>query len=222
MLGKEQRLMAHQDKRVSVRRSLGVRILAWWSKVRQKSLEAVPQKRVAIVGSPNVGKSLIFNRLTGIYVTVSNYPGTTVEVFRGRTYIDGVLYEIVDTPGMYSLLPSSEEERVARRLLMEERPDVVVHVVEAKNLERMLPLTLQLIEAGFPLVLALNMMDEAKKAGVQIDIELLAEILCVPVVPVVATTGQGIEQLRRVIHEVAQGSAAYTIRPEIGRSNRQN
>jgi len=214
--------MAHQDKRVSVRRSLGVRILAWWSKVRQKSLEAVPQKRVAIVGSPNVGKSLIFNRLTGIYVTVSNYPGTTVEVFRGRTYIEGVLYEIVDTPGMYSLLPSSEEERVARRLLMEERPDVVVHVVEAKNLERMLPLTLQLIEAGFPLVLALNMMDEAKKAGVQIDIELLAEILCVPVVPVVATTGQGIEQLRRVIHEVAQGYAAYTIRPEIGRSNRQN
>jgi ferrous iron transport protein B len=211
MLGKEQRLMAHQDKRVSVRRSLGVRILAWWSKVRQKSLEAVPQKRVAIVGSPNVGKSLIFNRLTGIYVTVSNYPGTTVEVFRGRTYIEGVLYEIVDTPGMYSLLPSSEEERVARRLLMEERPDVVVHVVEAKNLERMLPLTLQLIEAGFPLVLALNMMDEAKKAGVQIDIELLAEILCVPVVPVVATTGQGIEQLRRVIHEVAQGSATYTI-----------
>lgn len=214
--------MVHQDKQVSVRRSLGVRIWAWWSKVKQKSLEAIPQKRVAIVGSPNVGKSLIFNRLTGIYVTVSNYPGTTVEVFRGRTYIDGVLYEIVDTPGMYSLLPSSEEERVARRLLMEERPDVVVHVVDAKNLERMLPLTLQLIEADFPLVLALNMMDEAKKAGVQIDTELLTNILCVPVVPVVATTGQGIEQLRRVIHEVAQGSATYTIRPEIGRSNRQN
>jgi ferrous iron transport protein B len=154
---------------------------------------------------------VIFNRLTGIYVTVSNYPGTTVEVFRGRTYIEGVLYEIVDTPGMYSLLPSSEEERVARRLLMEERPDVVVHVVDAKNLERMLPLTLQLIEADFPLVLALNMMDEAKKAGVQIDTELLTNILCVPVVPVIATTGQGIEQLRRVIHEVAQGADTYTI-----------
>jgi len=214
--------MAHQERQVSVFRSLGARLRDWWSKMGQKSLEATPQKRVVIVGSPNVGKSLIFNRLTGIYVTVSNYPGTTVEVFRGRTYIDGVLYEIVDTPGMYSLLPSSEEERVARRLLMEEQPDVVVHVVDAKNLERMLPLTLQLIEAGFSLVLALNMMDEAVKAGIQIDTELLTDILCTPVVPVIATTGQGINQLRRVIYEVAHGSTTYTIRPEIGRGDSQD
>jgi len=209
-------------KQIKNRRSLGTRIWVWWSKVRQRSLEAPPQKKVAIVGSPNVGKSLIFNRLTGIYVTVSNYPGTTVEVFRGRTYIEGVLYEIIDTPGMYSLLPSSEEERVARRLLMEERPDVVVHVVDAKNLERMLPLTLQLIEADFPLVLALNMMDEAVKAGIQIDIDLLTDILCVPVVPVIATTGQGIAQLRRAIHEVAHSTASYTIRPEIRRSDSED
>jgi ferrous iron transport protein B len=209
-------------KQVKSQRSLGARIWAWWSKMRQRSLEAPPQKRVAIVGSPNVGKSLIFNRLTGIYVTVSNYPGTTVEVFRGRTYIEGVLYEIIDTPGMYSLLPCSEEERVARRLLMEERPDVVVHVVDAKNLERMLPLTLQLIEADFPVILALNMMDEAFKVGIRIDTELLADILCVPVIPVIATTGQGIAQLRRVIHEVAHGSTAYTIRPEIGGSDSRN
>ncbi|MFN3422045.1 MAG: FeoB small GTPase domain-containing protein, partial [Armatimonadota bacterium] len=141
--------MNETDKKPFAYRSIGIRIAAWWSLLRRRSLEASPQKRVALVGSPNVGKSLIFNRLTGIYVTVSNYPGTTVEIFRGRTYIEGVLYEIIDTPGMYSLLPSSEDERVARRLLMEERPDVVVHVVDAKNLERMLPLTLQLIEAGF-------------------------------------------------------------------------
>ncbi len=209
-------------KQIKGHRSLGARIWAWWSKVRQRSLEAPPQKKVAIVGSPNVGKSLIFNRLTGIYVTVSNYPGTTVEVFRGRVYIEGVLYEIIDTPGMYSLLPSSEEERVARRLLMEERPDVVVHVVDAKNLERMLPLTLQLIEADFPVVLALNMMDEAVKVGIQIDIDLLTDILCVPVVPVIATTGQGIAQLRRAIHEVAHSTSTYTIRPEIGRSDNKD
>lgn len=211
--------MSCHDGRENGRRSLGNRILAWWSSVRKRPLEATPQKRVAIIGSPNVGKSLIFNRLTGVYVTVSNYPGTTVEVFRGRTYIEGVLYEIIDTPGMYSLLPSSEEERVARRLLMEEKPDVVVHVVDAKNLERMLPLTLQLLEADFPLVLALNMMDEAARARVQIDIELLTDILCAPVVPVIATTGKGISQLRGIIHAVAHGFDANTIRSEIGGSD---
>lgn len=198
--------MNETDKKPFARRSFGTHIAAWWSQLRRRSLEASPQKRVALVGSPNVGKSLIFNRLTGIYVTVSNYPGTTVEIFRGRTYIEGVLYEIIDTPGMYSLLPSSEDERVARRLLMEERPDVVVHVVDAKNLERMLPLTLQLIEADLPTVVALNMMDEAEKVGIRIDTELLSNILCLPVVPVIATTGKGISELRRVIHATAHSS----------------
>ncbi len=185
-------------------------------------MQTPPQKRVALVGSPNVGKSLIFNRLTGVYVTVSNYPGTTVEIFRGRATIDGVLYEFVDTPGMYSLMPSSEEERVARRLLMEERPDVVVHVLDAKNLERMLLLTIQLIEADFPIVLALNMMDEATQAGFEIDTELLRDILCVPVVTVTATTGQGVPELRRVIHVIAHGATVDSLRPAIGRSHRTN
>ncbi|MFN4180726.1 MAG: FeoB small GTPase domain-containing protein [Armatimonadota bacterium] len=198
--------MNETDKKPFARRSIGTYIAAWWSQLRRRSLEAPPQKRVALVGSPNVGKSLIFNRLTGIYVTVSNYPGTTVEIFRGRTYIESVLYEIIDTPGMYSLLPSSEEERVARRLLMEERPDVIVHVVDAKNLERMLALTLQLVEADFPTVVALNMMDEAEKFGVRIDTEILSNILCLPVVPVIATTGEGISELRRVIHATALNS----------------
>lgn len=195
--------MNETDRKPFARRSIGTRIAAWWSQLRSRSLEAPPQKRVALVGSPNVGKSLIFNRLTGIYVTVSNYPGTTVEIFRGSTYIEGVLYEIIDTPGMYSLLPSSEDERVARRLLMEERPDVVVHVVDAKNLERMLPLTLQLIEADFLTVVALNMMDEAEKVGLRIDTELLSNILYIPVVPVIATTGKGVSELRRAIHATA-------------------
>ncbi|MCS7187557.1 MAG: FeoB small GTPase domain-containing protein [Armatimonadota bacterium] len=211
--------MGKSDKIVRQKRSIGARIAEWWNRQKSRSYEAEPQRRVALVGSPNVGKSLIFNRLTGVYVTVSNYPGTTVEVFRGRTYIEGVLYEIIDTPGMYSLFPSSEEERVARRLLMEERPDIVVHVVDAKNLERMLPLTLQLIEADLPVVVALNMMDEAAKFGIKIDTELLADILCVPIVSVVATTGKGIEELRRVIHATASDSSLDQIRPEFGRDS---
>ncbi len=201
-------------------RSIGSRLLRRWHWKRRRPLHGSPQKRVAIVGSPNVGKSLIFNRLTGMYVTVSNYPGTTVEVFRGCAVIEGVHYEIVDTPGMYSLLPGSEEERVARRLLLEERPDVVVHVVDAKNLERMLLLTIQLLEADLPVVLALNMMDEAHKAGLEIDIATLTEALQIPVLPVVAITGQGIAELRRVIHEVAHHGTLAAIRSESGRGYR--
>ncbi|MCX7642855.1 MAG: 50S ribosome-binding GTPase [Armatimonadetes bacterium] len=214
--------MDKSEKIVRQKRSTGASIAEWWNRLRRRSYEAEPQRRVALVGAPNVGKSLIFNRLTGIYVTVSNYPGTTVEVFRGRTYIEGELYEIVDTPGMYSLMPGSEEERVARRLLMEEHPDAVVHVIDAKNLGRMLPLTLQLIEAGFKVILALNMMDEANKVGLKIDTELLSEILCVPVVPVVATTGQGIAELRRVIHATVNDTDADQIRCEIGRRDQSH
>jgi len=122
--------------------------------------------KIAIVGSPNVGKSVVFNWLTGSRTVISNYPGTTVDVLRSRTNLDGRQVEIVDTPGMYSFLPITEEERVARAILVEEKPEVVVHVVDTKNLERMLSLTLQLIEAELPVVLQLNMMDEAESAGI--------------------------------------------------------
>lgn len=202
-----------QERQTALRyKSIGVWLKQFWNRLRRQSLEPLPQKRVAIVGNPNVGKSLVFNRLTGIYITVSNYPGTTVEVFRGRTYIGETLYEIVDTPGMYSLLPSSEEESVARRLLLEWHSDVVVHVVDAKNLGRMLSLTIQLVEAGFSIVLALNMMDEAENMGLHIDTEKLSELLGVPVVPVIATKGQGIAELRRVIHATASRQTDSTLR----------
>ena len=114
---------------------------------------------IAILGSPNVGKSVLFNALTRTYVTVSNYPGTTVEVYRGKAFIDGREYQVIDTPGMYSLLPITEEERVGRSLLLEEKPDILLHVIDAKNIERMLPLTLQLIEAGLSVILVINMID---------------------------------------------------------------
>ncbi len=160
--------------------------------------------RIVIVGSPNVGKSVIFNSLTGAYVTVSNYPGTTVEVSRGKARIGTEEYEVLDTPGMYSLLPITEEERVARSILFQSA-DVVLHVVDAKNLERMLPLTLQLIEAELPVILDLNMADELKASGMVIDVEHLEGELGIPVVATSAATGQGIEALRRRIAEYVNG-----------------
>ena len=158
-------------------------------------------KKVGIVGSPNVGKSVVFNSLTGAYVTVSNYPGTSVNVSRGKAKIEGEEFEIVDTPGMYSLLPITEEERVARLILLAEKPEVILQVVDAKNLERMLPLTLQLIEAGLPTILDLNMMDETEAAGIEVDVKRLEEELGIPVVATVATTGRGMETLRRRLAE---------------------
>ena len=158
-------------------------------------------KKVGIVGTPNVGKSVIFNCLTGAYVTVSNYPGTTVNVSQGKANIDGEEFVVMDTPGMYSMMPITEEERVARTMLLAEKPDVILHVVDARNLERMLPLTIQLIEAGLPVMLDLNMMDETEAAGIEIDVEKLEQSLGIPVVGTVATDGRGIESLRKRVAE---------------------
>ncbi|MBI4541274.1 MAG: ferrous iron transport protein B [Gemmatimonadetes bacterium] len=167
--------------------------------------------RVALVGAPNVGKSALFNRLTGAYVTVSNYPGTSVEVSRGHGRIGGVSVEVLDTPGMYSLLAMTEEERVARRIVLDGGADVIVHVVDAKNLTRMLPLTLQLAEAGPPLIVALNMMDEAAARGLTVDVERLALRLGTTVVPVVAVEGQGIEELGAAILGAMTGAPAARV-----------
>jgi len=162
--------------------------------------------KIAIVGSPNVGKSLLFNRLTGTYVTVSNYPGTTVEVTRGKTKIGDREFEVIDTPGMYSLLPITEEERVARNILIKEKPDIVIHIVDAKNLERMLPLTLQLIEAKLPVILVLNIIDEAEKIGMKINLEHLEKDLKIPAVSTVSTTGRGIDILKGRVEEYVRNS----------------
>lgn len=161
-------------------------------------------KKVVIVGTPNVGKSVLFNALTKMYVTVSNYPGTTVEVTRGRANIEGEEYEVIDTPGMYSLLPITEEERVARNILIKESPHLVIHVIDAKNLERMLLLTLQLIEAALPVLLVLNIMDEAQKEGVSIDTKLLEKRLGIPVIETVSTEGKGIDELKKRIAQYGE------------------
>ncbi len=162
-------------------------------------------KKVALVGNPNVGKSVLFNALTGAYVTVSNYPGTSVEVSRGSATINGAQYEIIDTPGMYSLLPITEEERVAREILLNESPDVVIHVLDARNLERMLTMTLQLIDAGLPVVLVVNIMDEAERMGLSIDLPLLQEKLGIPVIGAATAKKRGLDQIRQAISGYNRG-----------------
>ncbi|MDE2216619.1 MAG: ferrous iron transport protein B [Planctomycetota bacterium] len=157
--------------------------------------------KVALVGNPNVGKSVIFGLLTGKYVTVSNYPGTTVEVSRGICKgLDGGV-EIVDTPGANSLIPLSEDERVARDMLLEEYDKCVVQVVDAKNLRRSLQITTQLAEMGLPLILALNMWDELLDRGMNIDINTLQKVLNVPVIKTIATHRVGISALLSSIPE---------------------
>ncbi len=168
-------------------------------------------RKLVLFGSPNVGKSVIFNQLTGSYAVVSNYPGTTVEVARGRSRIGDVLLEVVDSPGTYSLTPLSQDEQVARDLLLNEPPDLLVHVVDAKNLRRMLPLTFQLIEAGLPLVLDLNIIDEATRAGMQVDVAALSRRLGLPVVATAASIGLGVDRLRALISESLPSVSGFSV-----------
>lgn len=159
---------------------------------------------VFLVGTPNVGKSSLFNLLGDAYVVVSNYPGTTVGVTHASLYLGegkGKI-PISDPPGLYSLIPMTEEERVARDALFASHASCVVHVLDAKNLDRQLPLTLQLREAGLPLVLALNMWDEAQHMGLEIDTGKLSQRLGVPVVLCSARTKEGIEELKKTIEQV--------------------
>lgn len=150
--------------------------------------------RIALVGNPNVGKSILFHRLTGQYVTVSNYPGTTVEITQGITRaIPGAI--IIDTPGIVAFPARSEDEVVTARVLLQDPLQAVLQVGDAKNLRRTLHLTIQLAEMGLPIVLALNMMDEAEARGLKLDSSSIANALEVPVVSTIATRGQGIHSL---------------------------
>ncbi len=145
------------------------------------------------MGNPNVGKSVIFSRLTGVNVIASNYPGTTVEFTRGYMKLGEEKVEVIDVPGTYGLDPTSKAEEVAIRMLKE--GDLVIDVVDATNLERNLNLTLQLLNNSKPVVVALNLWDETRHIGISIDTEKLEQILGVPVVPTCAITGEGIKKL---------------------------
>ncbi|UCG75668.1 MAG: ferrous iron transporter B [Gemmatimonadota bacterium] len=146
---------------------------------------------ILLVGNPNVGKSVLFRNLTQRYVTVSNYPGTTVEVVRARARFDGRTTDVVDTPGLNDLLPRSDDARVTLEILQENPDATVVQVADAKNLRRALLLTLQLAELGRPMVLVLNMLDELEERGGRIDSDRLAEILGIPVVETIALRDYG-------------------------------
>ncbi|MFW6007603.1 MAG: FeoB small GTPase domain-containing protein, partial [Halanaerobiales bacterium] len=148
---------------------------------------------ILLMGNPNVGKSVIFSKLTGTRVTASNYPGTTVEFTEGLMKHRGEMINIIDVPGTYTLDPTSEAERVAVDML--DRGDLVINVVDSTNLERNLNLTLQLLEKNIPVIIALNFWDESKHQGIEIDIEKLANELAIPVIPTTAIEGKGIKEL---------------------------
>jgi ferrous iron transport protein B len=155
--------------------------------------------KILLMGNPNVGKSAIFNRLTGADVIVSNYPGTTVEFTRGTLKSGSKRIEVIDVPGTYTLEPACKAEEIAVRILDNETDDVVVNVMTATNLERSLFLTLQLAQRKRPMVIALNMWDEATHTGIKIDIQKLEEILGVHCIPTCAISGEGIKDLVEMV-----------------------
>jgi len=160
-------------------------------------------KKIYLIGNPNVGKSVVFSRLTGVHVISSNYPGTTVEFIKGYLSLGDKKIEVVDLPGTYSLGPTSSAEEVAVSLLKEyPRNEIaVINILDSTNLERNLLLTLQLIEEGFPTIACLNMCDDAVHRGVHVDIKKLEEILQIPVISTCAVTGVGIKLLIDRIRE---------------------
>ena len=163
--------------------------------------------KVVLVGHPNVGKSVIFNNLTGLNAVVSNYPGTTVETYRGSVKWRGYTIDLIDTPGTYSMIPATQAEEATYKVILEEKPDVIVHVADAASLRRHLYLTLELLEAGIPLVLAVNQVDRAEALGVRVLEGELERFLGVSVVTCVATERKGMGVLLdRVIEAYRRGS----------------
>ena len=150
-------------------------------------------EKIVLMGNPNVGKSVVFSRLTGADVIAANYPGTTVDYTKGVMRWENNRFEIIDAPGTYSLVATNKAEEVARDMAKE--ADIIVNVLNATNLERNLFLTLELLEKRIPVIIALNLWDEAKHTGVHIDVDLLEELLGVPVVPMTALTGEGVKEL---------------------------
>ena len=160
---------------------------------------------IALAGNPNSGKTTVFNALTGSDRHVGNWPGKTVERWEGSREYGGHQLTVVDLPGTYSLAASSLEEAIARDVLVDDRPDVVVVVLDAAHLERNLFLATQILEFGVAVIVALNMMDNARAGGMEIDTKLLADHLGVPVVPMVARNGVGVDALLASIVEAVAG-----------------
>jgi len=160
---------------------------------------------IALAGNPNSGKTTVFNNLTGAHQHVGNWPGVTVERKEGSYDYQGYKVKVVDLPGVYSLTTFSPDEIVARNFILEGKPDIVVDVADASNLERNLYLTVQLMELEANIILALNMMDVARSRGYQIDTEQLAQEMGIAVVPLTATRREGHDQLLTEIIHTSRG-----------------
>lgn len=165
----------------------------------------VNELTIALAGNPNSGKTTLFNNLTGSRQHVGNWPGVTVEKKEGNCDYQGYHIRVVDLPGVYSLTAYSPDEVIARDFIVEGKPDAVVDIVDASNLERNLYLTVQILEMEAPLVIALNMMDMAESREYQIDLDSLAQQIGAPVVPMVANRNRGTDELLKAIVNVFEG-----------------
>ena len=182
------------------------------SETPAENLTDVPVSKkalIALAGQPNVGKSTIFNMLTGLNQHVGNWTGKTVDLKTGIFQINKTAYELVDLPGTYSLTASSEEERIARNFILQEKPDLVIAVVDAATLERNLYLVAELLLLATPIILVLNMMDVAKQEGIKIEPEVLQTALGIPVIPMAASHGQGTNELFQAIQNAIEQKSAY-------------
>ncbi len=159
---------------------------------------------MALAGNPNSGKTTLFNNLTGARQHVGNWPGVTVEKKEGHRSFEGYDIRVVDLPGVYGLTAYSPDEMVARNFIIEEKPDVVVDIVDATNLERNLYLAVELMEMEVPLIMALNMMDEAESRQYRIDVSAISKEMGIPVIPMVANRNQGTDNLLKEIVRVAE------------------
>jgi len=175
------------------------------------TIEKASGESLVLVGNPNVGKSVIFGALTGRYATVSNYPGTSVEISRGLARFGVKKLGIIDSPGVNSLVPMSEDERVTRDILMTDEAASALQVMDSKNLRRSLLITLQLIEMGLPITLALNMYDEAGERGIKIDTEGLAKALGLKVIPTIATQRWNLDKLEAAFYN-REAPSLYPVR----------
>ena len=185
-------------------------------------LEEVRPVLVALAGQPNVGKSTLFNLLTGLNQHVGNWPGKTVERKEGTFEHNDTVYRLVDLPGTYSLTANSAEEVIAREFIIREQPDVVVVMVDAAILERSLYLVAELVTLPTPVVIGLNMIDVARQEGVQIEPEVLEAALGVPVVPMVATKNVGVRELLARVEQMVSGEVAYNPKqPQIRADHQQ-
>ena len=172
--------------------------------------------RIALAGNPNCGKTTVFNGYTGARQHVGNYPGVTVDRKEGQFVFNGEPVTLVDLPGTYSLTAYSQEELVARRELAANNVQAVIDVVDSSALERNLLLTVQMLEMGMPVVLACNMMDEARAAGIHIDMDRLSRMLGIPVVPMVARTGEGLKKAMELAVGLARAGKRDPLRLSYG------